>query len=118
MALSLPCTRAASYITKVGIPYCKNDSTTCGSIDGANGVHRRSPRTTLPGLLLELNVNNVANDRPAIINGISGETVYTYSSLRAALRRVANYLRTEVKLTHGTFVGILANNSVRATLIR
>ncbi|OOQ91324.1 4-coumarate-CoA ligase [Penicillium brasilianum] len=67
--------------------------------------------TTLPGLLLKLNVNNVADDRPAMIDGISGETVYTYSSLRAAVRRVANYLRTEVKLTHGTVVGILATNS-------
>ncbi|KAL4869902.1 hypothetical protein BDV12DRAFT_184856 [Aspergillus spectabilis] len=67
--------------------------------------------TTLPDLLLELNVNNAADDRPAIIDCISGETVYTYSSLRTAVRRVAHYLRTGVKLTHGTVVGILANNS-------
>jgi acyl-CoA synthetase (AMP-forming)/AMP-acid ligase II len=72
--------------------------------------------TTLPDLLLELNVNNVANDRPTIIDGISGETVYTYSSLRTAVRRVANYLRTEIRLAHGTVVGILAKNSVRATI--
>jgi hypothetical protein len=36
MALSLPCTRVASYTTKVGIPHCKNDSTKFISADVAN----------------------------------------------------------------------------------
>jgi acyl-CoA synthetase (AMP-forming)/AMP-acid ligase II len=73
--------------------------------------------TTLPDLLLELNVNSAPPERPAIIDGISGATVYTYSSLRSTVRRLANYLRTEIKLPHGAVVGVFAANSVRATIL-
>lgn len=73
--------------------------------------------TTLPELFLEVNINNVAPDKPAIIDGLSGATIHTYSSLRASVRRVANYLRGEIKLPHGAVVGILAPNSVRKSLV-
>ncbi|KAJ5820941.1 uncharacterized protein N7525_010225 [Penicillium rubens] len=67
--------------------------------------------TTLPELLLERNVNNVPPDMPAIIDGVSGATVYNYSSFRATVRRVANYLCQDINLPRGAVVGILAANS-------
>ncbi|OJJ05341.1 hypothetical protein ASPVEDRAFT_86695 [Aspergillus versicolor CBS 583.65] len=66
--------------------------------------------TTLPQLLLEHNVNDVFADKPAIIDGVSGKTVYTYSTFRTAVRRLANYLRTAIGVRSGSVVAILASN--------
>ncbi|KAL5333088.1 hypothetical protein BJX70DRAFT_403913 [Aspergillus crustosus] len=67
--------------------------------------------TTLPQLLLELNVNSVATDHPAIIDGCSGRTIYTHGSFRSAVARVANYLLTNIGFSHGCVVAILASNT-------
>lgn len=69
--------------------------------------------TTLSQLLLEQNVNDVPADKPTIIDGISGKTVYTYSSFRTAVKKVANYLQTAIGVPQGSVVAILASNSVR-----
>ena len=67
---------------------------------------------TLTNLLLHHNINNTPDDKPAIIDGISGETVFTYSSFRLGVRKTARYLQHVVGVKPGNVVGILSTNRV------
>ncbi|KAF7554420.1 hypothetical protein G7Z17_g2927 [Cylindrodendrum hubeiense] len=65
---------------------------------------------TITDVLFHHNLNNTPAEKPAIIDGISGEVVFTYSSFRASVRKVAHHLRHEVGVEPGSVVGILSTN--------
>jgi acyl-CoA synthetase (AMP-forming)/AMP-acid ligase II len=67
---------------------------------------------TLTELLLNYNLNNTPAEKPAIIDGISGQVVFTYASFRSAVRKIARHLRDEVGIEPGDVVGILSTNRV------
>ncbi|KAL6232493.1 hypothetical protein BDW75DRAFT_247126 [Aspergillus navahoensis] len=66
---------------------------------------------TIPQLLLESNVNDVPPETPSIIDGVSGNVVYTYAAFRSAVKKVSAHLRTDIGISSGTVVGIMASNS-------
>lgn len=63
-------------------------------------------------VLLHHNLNNAPPDKPAIIDGLSGEVVFTYASFRESVRKVARHLSTEMGVAPGAVVGILSTNRV------
>lgn len=65
---------------------------------------------TLTELLINYNLNNTPEDKPAIIDGISGETVFTYATFRSAVKKLARHLSHEVRIRPGDVVGILSTN--------
>lgn len=71
---------------------------------------------TVTDVLLQYNLNNAPPNKPAIIDGLSGEVVFTYASFRNSVRKVARYLSTEVGIGSGAVVGILSTNRVGARL--
>ncbi|KAM5344308.1 hypothetical protein ACJ41O_012845 [Fusarium nematophilum] len=56
---------------------------------------------TLSELLLNYNLNNTPAHKPAIIDGISGETAFTYSTFRSSVRKLARHFRHEVGIGPG-----------------
>lgn len=71
---------------------------------------RYAEDTTLSQILLHHNLNGTPGSKPAIIDGYSGETVYTYDSFRTSVRKVARHLVHELGIGRGTVVGILSTN--------
>ncbi|KAL3418177.1 phenylacetyl- ligase [Phlyctema vagabunda] len=67
---------------------------------------------TITNVLLDYNIGGVSLDKPSIIDGHSGKVVYTYSSLRCAVRRMARYLQVELNVRKGSVVSLLAFNTV------
>ncbi|KAG4439601.1 hypothetical protein IFR05_004896 [Cadophora sp. M221] len=59
---------------------------------------------TISNILLDYNIGGVSANSPAIIDGPTGEVVYTYLSLRLAVRRLATYLQQNLKIGKGTVV--------------
>lgn len=59
---------------------------------------------TVPNLFLNYSQNLIPNDKPAIIDGPSGKVVFTYATLRLAVKRFATYLRDEVGVRPGDVV--------------
>lgn len=68
--------------------------------------------TTLTEVLLYHNLNNKPDDKPSIIDGYSGETVFTYASLRNSVRKVARHFSYELGIKQRTVVGILSTTKV------
>lgn len=68
--------------------------------------------TTLTEILLYHNLNNTPGDKPTIIDGYSGETVFTYASFRTSVRKVARHFSLELGIRQGTVVGILSTTKV------
>lgn len=68
---------------------------------------------TISNILLDYNIGGVSANSPSIIDGPTGEIVYTYSSLRLAVRRLATYLQHDLGIGKGTVVCVLAFNTVR-----
>lgn len=68
--------------------------------------------TTLTEVLLYHNLNNTPDDKPSIIDGYSGETVFTYASFRTGVRKVARHFSRELGIRQRTVVGILSNTKV------
>lgn len=73
--------------------------------------------TTLTEILLYHNLNNTPGDQPSIIDGYSGETVFTYASLRSSVRKVARHFSNELGIRRGTIVGILSTTKVCTRLL-
>lgn len=67
---------------------------------------------TITDVLLHHNLNDVPSNKPAIIDGLSGEVVFTYGGFRDSVRKVARHLTTEMGVTPGTVVGIISTNRV------
>lgn len=67
---------------------------------------------TLTEILLYHNLNNTPGDKPSIIDGYSGETVFTYASLRTSVRKVARHFSHELGIKQRTVVGILSTTKV------
>lgn len=67
---------------------------------------------SLTELLLNHNLNNTPDDKPAIIDGLSGQVVFTYASFRSGVRKIARHLQTVVDVQPGQVVGILSTNRV------
>lgn len=65
---------------------------------------------TLTQVLLYHNLNNTPGTKPAIIDGITGETVFTYDSFRTGVRRLARHLVHEIGIQQGAVVSILSTN--------
>ncbi|EKG16042.1 hypothetical protein MPH_06736, partial [Macrophomina phaseolina MS6] len=63
---------------------------------------------TLTDILLNYNFNNTPPQKPAIIDGASGEVVFTYESLRLAIRKFALHLQTRLGVQPGEVVGIIS----------
>ena len=63
---------------------------------------------TITEILLKHNLNNTADDRAAIIDGISGKVDFTYSSLRQGVQTLATYFASELYIKPGDVVGILS----------
>lgn len=71
---------------------------------------------TISDILLDYNIGGVSPDAPAIIEGLTGEVVYTYSSLRLGVRRLATHLQQNFGVGRGTVVSVLAFNTVSTCL--
>lgn len=68
---------------------------------------------SLTEVLLYHNLNNTPDDKSAIIDGYTGETVFTYASLRTGVRKIARHLSNELGIGKGSVVGILSTTKVR-----
>lgn len=79
----------------------------------ANPERLQYPKdTTLTEILLYHNLNNTPGDKPSIIDGYSGETVYTYDGFRTSVRKVARHFFHELGIRQRTVVGILSTTKV------
>jgi len=67
-------------------------------------------------LVLEHNLKGSDSRKPAIIDGYSGEVVYTYKSLRDKIRVFAGFLQKELGVVPGDVVAYLSYNTVRIPL--
>lgn len=68
--------------------------------------------TTLTEVLLYHNLNNTPDDKPSLIDGYSGDTIFTYASFRTSVRKVAHHFSHELGIKQRTVVGILSNTKV------
>lgn len=68
--------------------------------------------TSLTEILLYHNLNNTPGDKPTIIDGYSGETVFTYASFRTSVRKIARHFSLELGIRQRTVVGILSTTKV------
>ncbi|KAG8162978.1 hypothetical protein KVR01_007456 [Diaporthe batatas] len=64
--------------------------------------------TSLTEVLLYHNLNNTPDDKPTIIDGYTGETVFTYTSFRTGVRKIARHFSKELGIGTGDVVGILS----------
>ncbi|KAH7389976.1 hypothetical protein BKA66DRAFT_568886 [Pyrenochaeta sp. MPI-SDFR-AT-0127] len=67
---------------------------------------------SIPNLLLNYNPRSIPNDKPAIIDGPSGKTVFTYATFRNAVKHFAVYLRDEVGVKPGDVVAFYSGTRV------
>lgn len=68
--------------------------------------------TTLTEILLHHNLNNTPENKPAIIDGYTGDIVFTYASFRTAVRKIARHFSNELGIGKGSVVGILSTTKV------
>jgi 4-coumarate--CoA ligase len=73
---------------------------------------------TLTDILLEFNFNQTPPEKPAIIDGPSGVTVFTYDGFRTGVKKVANHLHHNFSLRPGTVIAILSFTNVRLSLFQ
>ncbi|KAL1625554.1 hypothetical protein SLS56_007301 [Neofusicoccum ribis] len=73
---------------------------------------------TVTDVFLYSNPNNTPSDKPAIIDGPTGEIVFTYESLRVAVKKFARYLQSEAGVKPGTVVAILSTTKEIAHALR
>lgn len=75
------------------------------------------PRSlSLTQLLLEFSLRDVSEDKPAVIDGLTGKIVYTYSSFRTSVKKVATYINNCLAIGRGARISILASNSVNISV--
>lgn len=67
---------------------------------------------TLSEILLDYNLNNTPDDKPAIIDGVSGRVEYTYGSLRQGVRVLAAYFANDLHFESGDVVAVLSFTKV------
>jgi acyl-CoA synthetase (AMP-forming)/AMP-acid ligase II len=67
---------------------------------------------TISDIFLHYNIGGVAPDASAVIDGPTGNIIYTYSTLRSAVRRLAKYLQDHLQIKRGMVVSLLAFNTV------
>lgn len=68
---------------------------------------------TVTDILLDYNFNNTVLEKPAIIDGPSGATVYTYGSLRSSVKKLASHLSQYILNDYPeATVAVLVPNSV------
>ena len=72
---------------------------------------------TITDVLLYSNLNGTPPDKPAIIDGITDEVIFTYASFRTSVRKIARHLRHELGIGPDMVVGILSTNTVGCTEI-
>ncbi|KAJ4988553.1 4-coumarate-CoA ligase [Stagonosporopsis vannaccii] len=68
---------------------------------------------SISDLLFDYNIGGALPSTRSIIDGPTGEVIYTYSSLRSAVRRFAAYLQRNLQIGRGDVICILAFNTVR-----
>lgn len=72
------------------------------------------PQTaSLTEVLLEQNLKNVASNKSAVVDGVTGRVAYTYESIRLGVEKLAIYLHHELHIERGMRISLLATNSVR-----
>lgn len=67
---------------------------------------------TVTELLFNHNLNSTPPNKPAIIDGITGEVVFTYATFRESVKKMASHFRDHLKLGPGSVVGILSTTKV------
>ncbi|KAH7061962.1 4-coumarate-CoA ligase [Paraphoma chrysanthemicola] len=67
---------------------------------------------TISDLFFDYNLGGASSTASAILDGLSGETFFTYASLRLAVRRFAKYLQETLRVQRGDVVCILSFNTV------
>jgi hypothetical protein len=67
----------------------------------------------IPQLILECNSRNTVPEKPAIIDGYTGQVVYTYRSLREDITTFAGFLQHQLRVGRGDVVSYLSLNTVR-----
>ncbi|KAL1856378.1 hypothetical protein Daus18300_010750 [Diaporthe australafricana] len=67
---------------------------------------------TLTEILLYHNLNSTPSNKPTIIDGYSGETIFTYSGFRTSVRKVANHFYHRLGIRQRTVVGILSTTKI------
>lgn len=70
------------------------------------------PEVDITTLVLDHNLKGSIPKKPAIIDGYSGEVVYTYQSLRDKIRVFAGFLQRELGIVPGDVVAYLSYNTV------
>jgi acyl-CoA synthetase (AMP-forming)/AMP-acid ligase II len=71
------------------------------------------PAVDITTLVLDRNLLGNVSNKPAIIDGYSGEVVHTYGSLRDKTRLFAGFLQKELGVVPGDVVAYLSFNTVR-----
>lgn len=67
---------------------------------------------TVSNIFFDYNIGGASPNSPSIIDGPTGEIIYTYASLRLAVRRFAKYLQGTLRVERGDVICILAFNTV------
>ncbi|KAG9187030.1 hypothetical protein G6011_10138 [Alternaria panax] len=75
------------------------------------------PTVDITTLALDCNLSANVPSKPAIIDGYSGEVVYTYGSLRDKIRLFAGFLQTELQIAPGDVVAYLSYNTTYYPII-
>lgn len=74
------------------------------------------PDVDITSLVLDHNLKDSPLNKPAIIDGLSGDVVYTYASLRDKIRLFAGFLQEELHVSPGDVVAYLSYNTVWSLL--
>lgn len=70
------------------------------------------PAIDIPDLILDYNLKGVVPEKPAIIDGLTGQTVYNYSNLRDRIRHFGGFLQHILSIKKGDVVSYLSLNTV------
>ncbi|EMC95141.1 hypothetical protein BAUCODRAFT_149163 [Baudoinia panamericana UAMH 10762] len=69
------------------------------------------PEIDIPSLVLDENIKKASPAKPAIIDGYTGEVVFTYQSLRHDIVVFAGFLQRQLRIGHGDVVAYLSFNT-------
>lgn len=70
------------------------------------------PDIDISELILDYNLKGVDSTKPAIIDGYSGRTVYSYGSLRHRIEKFGGFLQQVLSIKKGDVVSYLSFNTV------
>ncbi|KAH6642754.1 4-coumarate-CoA ligase [Boeremia exigua] len=75
------------------------------------------PDVDITSLVLDHNLKGDVPSKPAIIDGYSGQVVYTYGSLRDKIRLFAGFLQKDLNIAPGDVVAYLSYNTTYYPII-